>query len=421
MGDSQEFYGDTTLLLFSTFDSHSQSQIREIAFQMTESLVDTMAFMIGARHKMSGSSISHRSHMQSLFESWHDEMLNNCLKAKRQMLRSISDFKFNVGNTRHPEKLFMDLDVLADTLRENSLFKCVATNSGMLKDYLCSTVDLITGDYGSTCTRNLKDLTAKNNEQINTLSVISNTYMQEVGKPHIPGLILNSTNLKVSTAQENHFYESNKENNCNDIIKKEKAIRSYAVTRKNGLNSKEGSNEDRENSQPNSPDKQLTSQARDIQLCEFQTESLMELSPNRFISPNVDREELEESLSKLGFSERKPSSRFEVAITQDPIKPLPHFHFPINPQLCSNSFHDDALNNYMTFSNNPPLTHQSNTRHHHDTPPHMSYSHTPALDDRASSIVCQTATDTSSHQLFDVKAFVGCRKAEKINVNIGTF
>lgn len=421
MGDSQEFDGYTSLLLLSTFDSHSQSQIKEIAFQMTQSLVDTMAFMIGARHKMSSSSISHRSHIQSLFESWHDEMLNNCLKAKRQMRRSISDFKFNVGNARHPEKLFMDLDVLADTLRENSPFKCVATNSGMLKDYLCSTVDLITGDYGSTCTRNLKDLKVKNNEQINTLSVISNKYMQELGKPHIPGLNLNSANLKGSTAQVNHFYGSNKENNCNDIAKKKKTIRSYAVTRKNGLNSIEGSNEDRENSQPNSPDKRLTSQARDIEICEFRTESLIELSPNRIISPNVDREELETPLSKLGFSERKPSSRFEVAITQDPIKPLQHFHSPMNPHPYTNSFHDDALNNYMTFSNNPPLAHQSNTRHHHDTPPHISYSHTPALDDRAPSIVCQTTADTGSHQPFDVKAFVGCRKAEKINVNIGTF
>lgn len=418
MAQIGSFRGEQLLEQYETLSGQTQSQVKEIAAHMVENLMETLAYMIEAQQLLANNAAVQRYEINFLYESWRDEILSNSLKAKRQMLRSMSDFKFNVGNIRGSDLLFNELDRLGDNLRFNTPFRQLDTSKSVICSFLTSTASIICGEVSNNMKpENTKEANSSvRKPESKTLNQITNTYNSEACKVKVPGLNLNSVASDLYCKGYLQTDTDARERKNPEGVKRKNGVRSYAASKKSGSNSKENSQKCRENSQLNSIEKTMTTQAKDIQICEFQTESLMELSANRCLSPNNDRDEKDSAMINIGFSERQPSSRFEVAIVEDTL--IPNHKKSLSTYQLYDHQQDykegDILSNYLTFSNQPQTLQAFPLPVYNSRPEDA-----PMFSQKKEKIEVQIQIEEGREKTFDLQKMFGSRKAMKINVNVG--
>ena len=395
---AQGFLEDPLRVFYNSRPAVTRS-IKGIVGQLSEAMVEGSLFVLMAYDCLQGIKETPSAEIMHAFEAWEDEMLNQCMKNKRQLLRLMSDFRFNVGSTKSGETLFNALDKSTDHIRQSMHSQKIVGDANRLRSFFLDVARILdprekererssestfekkksllafdrpipegglqhqvtSGGTGEHATQNeqpkhegfqhLKPAPFLLQENRNTINEAS----QQQTKPTcIPSLNLSSVQDSAQS-KSSKVLVKNKENEGDG--KKRHMVRNYAASKKSENCSNDGSNKSKERSLVTSSKKDTwksiekkknEDHIKDIQICEFRPDSILDASTSihGVSAANEKIETMDSTLYKLGFSDKKSKSYFEVSLTAEISTP------PILPSGTSQTKEQSACSQSKGFASN---------------------------------------------------------------------
>jgi hypothetical protein len=341
---------DTSIdAIIQKLDPRVAERARTVAGQFAETIVESILLVLTGYKCLVETNTPLISEVLQIFETWEDELLHHCMKTRRQVQLIMSDFKFNLGSSKIGNPLYSKLSKQTDSLRQNNHSQAIVGNPMALRSFLADLGKLIHPGH-KILQEKIRDDNQLRSSITSEISCISNTTMQsgfENLRPKVPLQDLSNETDFSSTTNKTPVVPSlnlsqvassnqprvskyapgpaNKENEG-----KRNIVRNYAANKKS-ISSNEDSNgsKDKSNSVSNkmelssrSAEKKVDEVAKDIQICEFKPESFLDVTHSNNISAHHERTDtVDNTLYKIGLSDRKANSQLEVPVTVETSTP----------------------------------------------------------------------------------------------------